>query len=173
MRGSVLRELRESRGLKAAWVAERAGYDQPHYSKIEAKESIRVEEFERITRAMDIRPGDLLDNSIEDVKPLLPLVGELKRFDPSDHPYLREILRNAALMLEQRFVNLGLRDGDHSTISDVQPYTPQPKNYGKDDAPEHSAAVLAGSASQASHSNVSASSTGSAVASARSKARKR
>ena len=104
MNGAYLRELREANGRKASWVAKRAGYKQPHYSKIEAKDSISVEEFVAVLKAMDLKPGDHLENSIEDVKPVLPLVEVLKRFTPRAHERVRELLNAAAAMLEENLL---------------------------------------------------------------------
>lgn len=118
MKGRYLRDLREERGLKAAWVADRAGYAQPHYSKIEAKESISVEEFRRVMAAMDLKAGDHLENSLEDVRPLLPIVEVLKRFTPRAHERVRKMLEEAAGMLEDNLIEsqlvAGIRDGNTS-----------------------------------------------------------
>ena len=81
--GSELRGLRKARGLQASFVAERAGFTAQHFSKIERKKDLSVDEFVRFTKAMDLLPGDLLENSLGDMAPLLPLVEKLKRFNSS------------------------------------------------------------------------------------------
>lgn len=137
MRGAYLRELREARGLKAAWVAERAGYSQPHYSKIEAKESIRVEEFVAIMRAMDLRAGDHLENSIEEVKPLMPLVEVLKRFSPNAHERVRQLLTVAASMLEENMLMATAQALVHEADSSAIAYNLRP-SPNKDVSPAES-----------------------------------
>jgi transcriptional regulator with XRE-family HTH domain len=68
MRGIELREMREKAGLKAVFVAVRAGYSRSQLNKIEKKKDVSVEEFERFTKAMGHKPGDLLENSLGDVR---------------------------------------------------------------------------------------------------------
>lgn len=93
MSGDFLRRIREERGLKAKYVAGRAGYSPSHLSKIEAKTDISVEEFDRVIRAMDLKPGDYLDNSVGELAPYLAILEDLRRLGPAAVPHLRSMLQ--------------------------------------------------------------------------------
>lgn len=136
MRGSFLRELRVARGHTGAWVAARAGYSQPTYSKIESKKDISVEEFERVMSAMGLRAGDYLDNSNEEIRPLLPIVAQLQKFSPNVLPRVSRMLEEMALAFEENLLNTSvLREVAHETIPSVPAYNGKlNNNTGKTDS---------------------------------------
>lgn len=100
MKGSRLREIRLSKGLQAKFVAERAGFTTSHFAKIEAKDDITVDEFERIMRAMDLKPGDVLENSLGDLSHLMDVVALLRAFPRDSGPALKTIVEGAYGLLK-------------------------------------------------------------------------
>lgn len=77
VRGSELRALREKRGVRAAWLADKLKLARRHIYKIESKKDVTVDEFVSYVSGLDMKPGDLLDNSggvTPSVKPILDLV---------------------------------------------------------------------------------------------------
>lgn len=56
-----LRELREAAGLTQSRLAEKAGLDQGHVSRIESgRASIGLDVLDRLCRALKCEPGDIL-----------------------------------------------------------------------------------------------------------------
>lgn len=103
MSGAELRKLREDRGVKAAWLAERMGLrHRQQINKIEGKKDVSVDEFVSYTKALDLMPGDLLENSAGDIEPYLPLLKELSRFHPDEMTDILGMLRTTLGMLERR-----------------------------------------------------------------------
>lgn len=132
MKGSFLRALREERGHTATWVAQRAGYKQQHYSKIEGKESVTVEELENIARAMDLRPGDLIENSCGEMRSILPLVETIRRFPAAVIPHVSGVLEEMAAMASAQGI---VRDVHHSARVDANQYNPYPSGTKSSDKP--------------------------------------
>lgn len=57
--------MREQRGIKAAWVAKRLGLKhRQQVNKLESKKDVSVDEFIAYVKALDMKPGDLLENSV-------------------------------------------------------------------------------------------------------------
>lgn len=108
MRGQQLRELREQRGVRAAWVAERMGLKhRQQINKIENKKDVSVDEFVAYLSALDIKPGDYLDNSMRDVAPFLPIVEKLR----SLHPAVLEEATSLLTSLQQLSATLYAAEG--------------------------------------------------------------
>jgi transcriptional regulator with XRE-family HTH domain len=91
--------MREERGLRAKYVAERSGYTPSHLSKIESKADISVEEFGRVMRAMGLKPGDFLENSAGEVAPYLPILDELRQLGPATMPHVRALLEQVVAIV--------------------------------------------------------------------------
>lgn len=59
--GSTIREHREARDLTQDQLADAAGLNRAHISLIErGHRSVRLETIERLARALQVQPGDLL-----------------------------------------------------------------------------------------------------------------
>lgn len=69
MHGRELQQLVDASGIKTQALYERAGLNRSHLYKILQKESVSVEEFVRITKAIGLKPGDLLENSVGQLEP--------------------------------------------------------------------------------------------------------
>lgn len=95
MTGQRLREIREAKGLKQNFVADRAGLTKQQLSRIETGvRDITLNEFVAIARAMGEEPGDLLPSTggvAMDLRPLVELLSELSTSSR----------RRAAIILEQ------------------------------------------------------------------------
>jgi hypothetical protein len=79
-------------GSSRSFVASKAGFTSSHFAKILRKDDISTDELERISRAIGHLPGDLLENSLGDLRPILPLVEQLKKFHPDALPRVAAML---------------------------------------------------------------------------------
>lgn len=89
--------------MQAQAVASRAGMTKQQYSNIESgRRMIEVNEYVKIMDALNYKAGDHLPNSMgDDVSTYLPIVEQLRKFTPDALPRVQEMLRAAALMLEE------------------------------------------------------------------------
>ena len=89
--------------MQAQAVASRAGMTKQQYSNLEAgRRMIEVNEYVAIMEALNHKAGDHLPNSMgSDVSTYLPIIEQLRQFTPNALPRVQEMLRAAALMLEE------------------------------------------------------------------------
>lgn len=94
LQGSELKRLIDAGGYKYRVVADRAGLKGAHLSKILRKADVSTDELERIARAINIKPGDLLENSCGETRSILPLVEMLREFDTEAIPHVMTVLES-------------------------------------------------------------------------------
>jgi transcriptional regulator with XRE-family HTH domain len=68
------------------------GVHRQQINKIENKKDVSVDELTAYAHALDLRPGDLLENSLGDLRPILPLVEQLRKFHPDALPRVAAML---------------------------------------------------------------------------------
>src|SRR5215212_1965249 len=83
MYGTILRQLRETKGRSQAEVARSVGVSAAKLARLEANQrGLSVEDFVRITQTLGERPGNLLPNDLGDIGHLKPLIDRIASVPP-------------------------------------------------------------------------------------------
>ncbi|HEY6141598.1 MAG TPA: helix-turn-helix transcriptional regulator [Thermoanaerobaculia bacterium] len=101
MYGSILRQLRESKGRLQAEVARSVGISPAQLARLESNQrGLYVEDFVRIAEALGEKPGNLLSNDVGDIGHLKPLIDRLAGLRPEFLPRVSAIIEKLVLLTE-------------------------------------------------------------------------
>jgi transcriptional regulator with XRE-family HTH domain len=101
MYGSILRQLRESKGRLQAEVARSVGISPAQLARLESNQrGLYVEDFVRIAEALGEKPGNLLSNDVGDIGHLKPLIDRLAGLRPEFLPRVSTIIEKLVLLTE-------------------------------------------------------------------------
>jgi transcriptional regulator with XRE-family HTH domain len=99
MYGSILRQVRESKGRSQADVARSAGISPAQLARLEANQrGLYVEDFVRIAEVLGEKPGNLLPNDLGDIGHLKALIDRLASVEPEFLPCVAAILEKVVLL---------------------------------------------------------------------------
>jgi len=102
MYGTILRQLRETKGRSQAEVARSVGVSAAKLARLEANQrGLSVEDFVRITQTLGERPGNLLPNDLGDIGHLKPLIDRIASVPPRSLALVAAIIEQAVLLAEQ------------------------------------------------------------------------
>lgn len=101
MYGSILRQLRETKGRSQAEVARSAGISPAKLARLETNQrGMSVEDFVRISEILGERPGNLLPNDLGDIGHLKPLIDRLASVPRPALARVAVIVEQAVLLAE-------------------------------------------------------------------------
>src|ERR1051325_11100439 len=113
MYGSILRQLRESKGRLQAEVARSVGISPAQLARLESNQrGLYVEDFVRIAEALGEKPGNLLSNDVGDIGHLKPLIDRLATVRAELLPRVSTIIEKLVLLTED--MAAATRRGDKS-----------------------------------------------------------
>lgn len=93
--GTILRQLRESKGRSQADVARRAGISPAQLARLEKNQrGLYLEDFVNVVGVLGEKPGNLLPNDVGDIGHLKPLIDRLAQVRP-------ELLAGVAAVIEK------------------------------------------------------------------------
>jgi transcriptional regulator with XRE-family HTH domain len=102
MYGSILRQLRETKGRSQAEVARSVGISAAKLARLEANQrGLSVEDFVRITETLGERPGNLLPNDLGDIGHLKSLIDRIASVPPRSLAPVAVIIEQAVLLAER------------------------------------------------------------------------
>ena len=102
MYGSILRQLRETKGRSQAEVARSVGISAAKLARLETNQrGLSVEDFVLITETLGERPGNLLPNDLGDIGHLKPLIDRIASVPPRSLAPVAVIIEQAVLLAEQ------------------------------------------------------------------------
>lgn len=102
MYGSILRQLRETKGRSQAEVARSVGISPAKLARLETNQrGLSVEDFVRIAETLGERPGNLLPNDLGDIGHLKPLIDRIASVPPRSLATVAAIIEQAVLLAEQ------------------------------------------------------------------------
>jgi len=99
MYGSILRQLRETKGRSQAEVARSVGISAAKLARLETNQrGLSVEDFVLITETLGERPGNLLPNDLGDIGHLKPLIDRIASVPPRSLAPVAVIIEQAVLL---------------------------------------------------------------------------
>jgi transcriptional regulator with XRE-family HTH domain len=102
MYGSILRQLRETKGRSQAEVARTVGISAAKLARLEANQrGLSLEDFVRITEALGERPGNLLPNDLGNIGHLKPVIDRIASVPLHSLRLVAAIIEHAVLLAEQ------------------------------------------------------------------------
>lgn len=101
MYGTLLRQLRESKGRTQAEVARRVGISPAHLARLESNQRrLYLEDFVSIAEALGEKPGNLLPNDLGTIGYLKPVIDRLAAIKPEFLARVTAVLEHVALLAE-------------------------------------------------------------------------
>lgn len=102
MYGSILRQLRETKGRSQAEVARSVGISPAKLARLETNQrGLSVEDFVLIAETLGERPGNLLPNDLGDIGHLKPLIDRIAAVPPRSLAPVAAIIEQAVLLAAQ------------------------------------------------------------------------
>ena len=102
MYGTLLRQLRESKGRTQTDVAKAVGISAAQLARLEASQrGLYLEDFVKIAEALGEKPGNLLANDLGDIGHLKPLIDHLSTVKPEFLPRVSAIVGKLVLLTEE------------------------------------------------------------------------
>jgi transcriptional regulator with XRE-family HTH domain len=101
MYGSILRQLRESKGRAQADIARSVGISPAQLARLETNQrGLYVEDFIKIAEALGEKPGNLLANDVGEFGRLKPLIDRLATVKPEFLARVSNIIDKIVLLTD-------------------------------------------------------------------------